>query len=158
VRRLFSIFAVVSGLFVVSTIALSAERNIPAFRPGLGDLMTMMVQPRHIKLALAGRARNWPYAAYELHELEESFERIAHQVPQWHSIAIPDMLDGFTKQPMAALSRAIKAGDADRFAAAYGQLTTACNSCHMSMNRGMIVIKEPESAAFPDQDFRPLKP
>ena len=157
-RGFFSILAVLSGLFVVLTPALSADRNIPAFRPGLGDLMTMMVQPRHIKLALAGRARNWPYAAYELHELEESFERTARQVPQWHSISVPDMLDGFTKQPMAALSTAIKAGDADRFAAAYKQLTEACNACHMSMNRGMIVIKEPESGAFPDQDFRPAKP
>ena len=34
--------------------------------------MTMTVQPRHTKLGLAGSAGNWPYAAYELHELEES--------------------------------------------------------------------------------------
>ena len=44
-----------------------------AYRPGLGDLMTMTVQPRHIKLGLAGQEKNWPYAKYELHELEESF-------------------------------------------------------------------------------------
>ena len=31
----------------------------------LGDLMTAFVQPRHIKLGLAGTERNWPYAAYE---------------------------------------------------------------------------------------------
>jgi hypothetical protein len=43
----------------------------PTYRPGLGDLMTMTVQPRHIKLGLAGREKNWIYAAYELHELEE---------------------------------------------------------------------------------------
>lgn len=27
----------------------------PAYRPGLGDLMTMTVQPRHTKLAFAGK-------------------------------------------------------------------------------------------------------
>jgi hypothetical protein len=43
--------------------------------------MTVTVQPRHIKLALAGQERNWPYAAYALHELEESFERAARIWP-----------------------------------------------------------------------------
>jgi hypothetical protein len=41
-----------------------------AYRPGLGDLMTMTVQPRHTKLGLAGQEKNWTYAAYELHELD----------------------------------------------------------------------------------------
>ena len=38
----------------------------------LGDLMTAFVQPRHIKLGLAGTERNWPYAAYELNQLRET--------------------------------------------------------------------------------------
>lgn len=157
-RWFFTTIAVLSGLFVVSTPALTDDRSGPAYRPGLGDLMTMTVQPRHMKLALAGRARNWRYAAYELHELEESFERIARQVPKWRSVSIAGMIDAVTKEPMAALSTAIKAADANRFAAAYEQLTGACNACHMSMRRGMVVIRVPESAAFPDQDFRPAKP
>jgi hypothetical protein len=36
------------------------------YRPGLGDLMTMTVQPRHIKLGLAGGEKNWAYAAYQI--------------------------------------------------------------------------------------------
>ncbi len=50
---------------------------LPVYRPGLGDLMTMTVQPRHMKLGLAGTEKNWAYAAYELHEPEESFEQAA---------------------------------------------------------------------------------
>jgi hypothetical protein len=60
-----------------------------------------------------------------------------------------------TQEPMAALSRAIKDGDAARFAAAYGQLTAACNACHQAANVGSVVIKTPEAGAFPDQDFSP---
>ena len=45
--------------------------------------MTMTVQPRHIKLGLAARDHNWSYAAYELHELEEAYERVARHSPQW---------------------------------------------------------------------------
>ena len=41
-------------------------KSAAPYHPGLGELMTAFVQPRHIKLGLAGNARNWPYAAYEL--------------------------------------------------------------------------------------------
>ena len=40
----------------------AAQEPPQAYRPGLGDLMTMTVQPRHIKIALAGREKNWAYA------------------------------------------------------------------------------------------------
>jgi len=129
----------------------------PAYRPGLGDLMTMTVQPRHIKLGLAGREKNWPLAAYELHELEESFERVARHSPQWRKKPIADMMTSVTKDPMTALDQAIKSADAAKFAAAYRQLTDACNTCHQSAEVGMIVIQVPDSSAFPDQDFRPVK-
>src|SRR5260221_614819 len=67
--------ALVAGAMLATTVFVAAQtppegQNAPPpYRPGLGDLMTMTVQPRHIKLALAGREKNWVYAAYELHQL-----------------------------------------------------------------------------------------
>lgn len=126
-----------------------------AYRPGLGDLMTMTVQPRHIKLGLAGRARNWTYADYELHELGEAFERAARVWPRWRAVPVAQMLDFNTKEPMAALAQAIKAHEGAKFDAAYAQLTESCNTCHQGADRGMIVIRIPDAAMFPDQDFGP---
>jgi len=127
-----------------------------AYRPGLGDLMTATVQPRHIKLGLAGKAANWTYAAYELHELQESFDRVARVWPRYRrTMPIADMIASTVNEPMAALDRAIKAADAGQFATAYGQLTSACNACHQSADRPMIVIRPPDSSPYPDQDFRP---
>jgi hypothetical protein len=57
---------------------------------------------------------------------------------------------------MATASQAIKSRDATQFATAYEQLTNACNTCHQSAGRGMIVIKVPDAPMFPDQDFKPL--
>jgi hypothetical protein len=129
----------------------------PPYRPGLGDLMTMTVQPRHIKLGLAGREKNWAFAAYELHELEESFERVARHSPQWRKKPIADMMTAVTKDPMAALDEAIKAADDGKFTNAYKQLTDGCNTCHQSAEVGVIVIQVPDTSPFPDQDFRPVK-
>jgi hypothetical protein len=126
----------------------------PAYRPGLGDVMTMTVQPRHIKLGLAGREKNWAYAAYELHELEESFERTTRNWPTWQKKPIAEMMKAVVTEPMSAVSQAIKDADSAKFTRAFKQLTEACNTCHQSAERGMIVIQVPEVSPFPDQDFR----
>ena len=44
----------------VSTVAIA--QTPPPYQPGMGDLMVTIVQPRHLKLGLAGQARNWDYA------------------------------------------------------------------------------------------------
>jgi hypothetical protein len=120
--------------------------------------MPMTVQPRHIKLALGGSQRNWPYATYELHELEEAFERTARTWPQWQSVPIADMIETVTKPPIAAVAQAIRDGDIERFNVAFKQLTDACNTCHQAANRAFIVIRVPELSSFPDQDLQPAKP
>ena len=62
-----------------------------------------------------------------------------------------------TREPMKAVDEAIKVDDPARFAAAYAQLTAACNTCHQSTERGFIVIQAPADSAFSDQDFRPRR-
>src|SRR5438445_12719286 len=79
------------------------------YSPSLGDLMTMTVQPRHTKLGLAAREGNWPYAAYELHELKEAFDRAAKAWPKRRTFSISEMMASVTKEPMPALDQAIKA-------------------------------------------------
>ena len=130
----------------------------PAYRLSVGDLMTIAVQPRHIKLGLAGQERNWTYAAYELRELQGAFERMAHAVPTYRSMNMADLITATTKAPMEDVAAAIKGGDAAKFAEAYSQLTATCNACHQSTDHGAVVIQVPKALAYPDQDFRPPKP
>ena len=141
----------VAGALAVPSLA-SAQRHHPA---ALGDLMTAFVQPRHIKLGLAGSEQNWPYAAYELNQLRETFADDAEIMPKYRDLSIPGLIKSTVKQPLAAVDRAIRAKDGNRFTEAYAQLTAACNACHQSYDRAVIVIQPPTVAAFPDQDFRP---
>jgi hypothetical protein len=157
-----SLVALLAGLGMVSAPLFGVAQNGPpaapqAYRPGLGDLMTMTVQPRHIKLALAGQEKNWPYAKYELHELQESFERVVHVWPKYKGMAIDGMVDAIAKGPMAEVSQAIEEKNSEKFVAAYALLTEGCNACHQATNVGLVVIKVPESSSFSDQDFRPIK-
>ncbi len=135
----------------------AAAQTPPPYKPGLGDLMTMTVQPRHAKLGLAGQEKNWAYAAYEVHELEEALEHVVTYVPKWRDLNIGQLIEATTKQPIEALEAAIKAADAAKFDAAYKQLTEGCNACHRSAKLPMIVIKAPDRSAFPNQDFTPVR-
>jgi hypothetical protein len=127
------------------------------FRPGLGELMVAFVQPRHIKLGLAGAAQNWDYAVYELDELQGTFDDIGKLILKHGELSIPQAIAATVKQPLDALDAAIKAKDSAGFTKAYADLTTACNACHVSAGHPTIVIKVPDvpGTAFPDQDFSP---
>lgn len=158
-----AILAGIAALAVFGSGNAQAPAGSPAvtpqpYRPGLGDLMTMTVQPRHTKLGLAGLEKNWVFAAYELHELEESFERAARVWPIYRKTNITELMAATTREPMEAVSSAIKSADPAKFAEAYGRLTATCNACHQATERGFVVIRVPKASSFPDQDFRPVKP
>jgi hypothetical protein len=139
----------------VST-ALAAPRPATAQHPAaLGDLITAFVQPRHIKLGVAGTQQNWPYAAYELDQLRATFADVAEILPKYRDLSISDMIASTLKEPLMALDRAIQAKDTNQFSAAYGKLTASCNVCHQAYDRAVIVIQQPTGSVFLDQDFRP---
>lgn len=134
-----------------------AQNAQPDYHPSLGDLMTMAVQPRHIKLGLAGRARNWAYLTYEAGELRNAFNRIARTVPTYRNSDMAGMVAANIKDPLDHLDAAIKAEDGRRFDAAYAEVTHACNTCHQGLGHPEVVIRAPEALFYPDQDFGHLR-
>jgi hypothetical protein len=165
-RLSYSALLLLGAWFIAAPQAPTAQTPVPApaaakppgaqpiYYPSMGDLMTMLVQPRHIKLGLAGRAQNWTYAAYELNELRNAFGRIAHTIPTYRTMDTAQMVTAIMQRPLNALDHAIIAADAAKFATAYEELTQACNACHAGQEHAMVVIKVPDRAMFPDQDFR----
>jgi hypothetical protein len=132
----------------------NAEPTAPTpYAMTMGDMMSTLIQPRHAKLGLAGRAGNWPLAAYALVEIRQAFAGIAKAQPKFHGYPVADLADAALKQPLAAVDDAIKAQDAKKFATAYDQLTQGCNACHGSLDHPFVVIKVPDASAFPNQEF-----
>jgi len=132
----------------------------PDYHPSFGDLMTFAVQPRHIKLGVAGRARNWEYAAYEASELRNAFGRIGRTIPTYRKQALPDMFASAILPSMDKLDAAIKARDGAAFDAAYREVTASCNACHKGLDHAFVVIREPGASPYADQNLtgRPDRP
>jgi len=135
-----------------------ASGEVPAYRQSFGDLMTMAIQPRHVKLGLAGQQGNWAYAAYELRELQGTFRRVGQAVPTYHSTDMAALLEATTAAPIEDVAAAIKSKNAAQFVEAYARLTATCNACHQSTDHGTVVIQIPRQSSYPDQDFAPPKP
>jgi len=125
------------------------------FAPQLAALMNLLIQPRHEKLGLAGKAENWILAGYYYNELKRSFDVVSREVPRYKGLPVGDLFDAALKQPFQIIDFAIKAGDARQFNESYGKITAGCNACHSTAGNPFIVIKAPDASAFPNQEFGP---
>jgi hypothetical protein len=150
--------AVAAGLAVAAAAQAQAPAPAPAapqvdYHPSFADMMTFAVQPRHIKLGIAGKARNWEYSAYEARELRNAFTRIGRTIPVFSKQSMPDMFASAILPSMDKLDAAIKAKDGKAFDAAYTEATASCNNCHMSLDHAYIVIREPSASPYSDQNL-----
>ena len=164
----FSMFAVLlpPALFgaLLSQSADTAAQSPPAaaaslgptvFNPGIGELMNLIVQPRHTKLWLAGREANWPLAEYEIKELRSALANVAKSRPVFREQKVAENVEMFMSGGFHAVDDAIRDRDATKFTAAYATVNAGCNACHTALNQPQVVIKTPEQPSYPDQDFRP---
>ena len=138
--------------------ATSPQTDSDEYRLVTSDLMNAVIQPRHIKLWLAGKSQNWPFAEYERHNIGGALGRMAKAIPKYKGMATADLVRGFSAQPLADLDTAIKAKNEAGFVDAYNELTTGCNGCHQATGHQIAVIKVPDTDPFPDQDFSPTTP
>jgi hypothetical protein len=130
--------------------------QILEFKPAMDDLMTMLIQPRHMKLYYAGQQRNWTLAAFELNELGSALRRIGQTIPKYRNISVDATVGSIFASKIQSMDAAIKSANPQQFNAAYADLTEACNTCHQGLEHPFLVVKVPDGQNFPDQDFRPV--
>jgi hypothetical protein len=148
--------AFLAGVALVTAAGSAISEPAKPYEPGLVEFM-MTVQTHHAKLWLAGNARNWDLADYQVDELKELFEDIAKRIPVYKDVPVGKMIESVTMAPIGEIEAAIKTRDGKAFATGFDKLTTACNSCHEAANRGFIVIQRPATSAFPNQSFAPKR-
>lgn len=136
-----------------------APLEILDFKPAFDDLMTMLVQPRHTKLWLAGQQRNWQLAGFQLNELGAALRRVGATIPKYRNISVDATVTSMFAPKVGAVLSAINAQNINQFNAAYGELTAACNLCHEALDHAFLVVKVPDAtaaSAFPNQSFAPV--
>ena len=83
--------AAAAGLASVLTAgSVAGEPAKEVHGPGLVEIM-MATQSHHAKLWLAGHARNWDLADYQIDELKEGLEDAAKHIPDYKGIPVGRM-------------------------------------------------------------------
>ena len=135
----------------------SLQQQVNDSRPGLGEIMGVIEQ-HHAKLYYAGTKANWPLAAYELNEIQESLEDAMSLYPTPFknvTTALPAIIPAMTKGTIAGVQQAIAQKNEKSFLVAYEALSKSCSSCHAAENHPFIKIQTPAPGMFSDQDFAP---
>jgi hypothetical protein len=124
--------------------------------PELGEIMSLQ-QMRHTKLWLAGQAKNWDLAAYEVKELREGFDAVIkyHPTHDDSPVAPSDAIPRMMTEPLKELAAIVVRKDSQAFTEAYDAVTSACNSCHQATNVGFNRLQRPTMNPYPDQVFSP---
>lgn len=121
------------------------------YKPGFGDLMGI-IQTHHAKLWYAGTNQNWKLAEFEIHEIEETFEKISELHGDRYNAS--QLIPAFILPFLESTEKAARSKDIMAFKDRYAQLTTGCNNCHANAGFGFIVIQTPTEPAFTNQDFK----
>ena len=127
------------------------------FNPGVGELMNLIVQPRHTKLWFAGREGNWALVEYESKELRSALANVAKARPVFRQQSVADNVEMFLGGPFRAVDDAVRERSAAKFGEAYAMVNAGCNASHTALNQSQVVIRTPETPSYPDLEFRPQK-
>jgi len=133
------------------------EQQVNDTKPGLGEIMGV-IQQHHVKLYYAGSKANWPLAAYELNEIQESLDDAMQLYPGKFKevrVPLPELIPAMTKSSMGQVQEAIQQKNQKSFVQAYQALSVSCSSCHAAANDPFIRIKTPAAGMFSDQEFAP---
>lgn len=121
--------------------------------PGLGEYMTT-IQLHAGKLWFAAKAANWELAEYELDEMKETMETAKGVGGEKNGVKIAAVLDSVLKTQVAALSSAVKNGNAAQFQKSYEETLSACNGCHSDAGYKFIQIIRPAAPPVTNQRFQ----
>jgi hypothetical protein len=106
------------------TVPAAPSQELPkTYVPGLGEFMGR-IQVDHAKLWLAGEARNWQLAEYQLTELKEVFSDVQDLVPRYQNLPVGDMIDAIITGTVNDLEKAIGARDFGKFSAGFDKHAT----------------------------------
>jgi hypothetical protein len=159
VKRAAAIAAGVSLLTLSASAQPASQPSAPkeqSYSLGFAEFM-IFTQIRHAKLWIAGDARNWELADYQIDELKEGLEDAAKYFPTYKDIPVGQMIGAVMNVPIAEVESAVKARDRTKFVAAFDRLTGACNTCHQSAKRPFIVIQRPSAPPYSNQVFAPKR-
>lgn len=121
----------------------------------LGQQM-LELQIRHARLWYAGQGDNWTLAMFQLSEFREALDGVVEangEHPSMQPQRLAEVLPAMMGPALKSLQLAVDKRDRAAFAAAYDQLTAACNACHEAASFGFNRFQRPRTPLLDNQQY-----
>ncbi len=92
------------------------------------------------KLGFAIEAHNQPLANFYLHEIEETFEEVGHDVPEHSGVPVAQYISELIMPAFEPFEKVLEAKDWGAARENYVALINRCNSCHTKSEYEFIEI------------------
>ena len=119
--------------------------------PGLAMLMERMQTYTH-KLQLSVEARNEGLAHFYLHELEETAEYVAANIPHYDDYPVGPLVREMLLPRIEDVEDGVEAGEWTAADTRFADMLRACNACHVATQHGYVRIAPATGNPFA-QDF-----
>ncbi|MGK0362209.1 MAG: hypothetical protein ACI9U2_004529 [Bradymonadia bacterium] len=142
-------------LILLALLSVLAAQPAVADEAGEVELSPLMLRLQiHMdKLYWAGKAQNWPLAAFYTHELNETLETITKAKIVDEGVNVSVLANPMLAGALGGLDSAVKAKRG--FVAKYEATVQACNGCHAATKHEFIRIQVPTRPIFSNQVYAP---
>ena len=110
-----------------------------SYKPGFGEMMNT-VNHHFQELYKAGQVSNWSYAEFEIHEMQEAFDKITvFQAQRKETAQLKMIFPALDK-----MRQTLKNPNTEDFNKSYIDILNTCNACHKQTGYGFIIISNPD--------------
>lgn len=156
IKRLTSIFTLfIASVLIIQCTTPDQNNNKQEEDDDEVELAVVMgqLQTHTHKYALSVQAENHELASFYLHEMEESAETIAEEVPTYEGYDIAELIGQYLEPQIESNEEALENNDWEQVREQTIKLVDSCNSCHGASDHGFVKITNGfENNPF-NQDF-----
>jgi len=105
------------------------------------------------KAYFAAKADNKALHSFYIHEMEETMEAFINAGVMLDGKNLSQNMEGFGLGAVKAYEAGINRQGLTQVDSVYSILTNGCNSCHMVSEKPYLLIKEPTTPIFTNQDY-----
>ena len=150
---LLSVNLVLGAVAMRGTLVNEARADGSSHTEELLPYMSTQQRSMH-KLFLSIQAKNKPLAEFYLEKIGETFDIIETKFPTYDNFQIGALSKAMFDPATPPLAKALGASDWAGASAAYNNVVTACNNCHIATQHAFVKIVTPTGNPF-NQSFAP---
>ena len=118
----------------------------------VADIMTKLQRYMN-KMWFAQMHSNWPLTEFYIEEMEETMELLSASGVIEDNIDISGLMVKFGLNPLGKFKHIVEKRNLEEITESYTDLVANCNNCHKLSDHSFVVITEPVTPVYDNQDY-----